>query len=165
MLIRKFKQIIQNQSGVGLTEFIVGMAIMLIIMVPMSNTLSAAIKSYQYNMAQNNNITSARLSLNSIEDELRYATAFTISNSGNTIDYTVGGQNRKIYIGSGNNARTLIIEHDKTINKKIATNAVQNINFQRDTNKINITLQLNDNSYAQSSGLSLTNITIVLQNM
>lgn len=165
MLIRKFKQIIQNQSGISLIEFIVGMAIMLIIMAPVSNTLSAAIKSYQYNIAQNINVTSARLSLNAIEDELRYATAFTISNSG-TIDYTVGAQNRKMYIGSGNNAKTLIIEHDGTINRKIAAKTVQTINFQQqDTNKINITLQINDNSYIKSPELSLTNITIVLQNI
>lgn len=168
MLIHRFKQLFQNQSGISLIEFLIGIAIMLIIIAPISNSLAAAINVYQYNMAQNQNLASAGLSVNLIADELRYATAFSISADEDTIDYTVQSQNRRIYIGSGNDAKTLIIEHEGVIIKKVAAKTVQAIKFQQDADnfkKINITIQLNDHSYAKSPNLNLTNISVIVQNI
>ena len=165
MSIRDDKQLLYNQSGISLVEVLLGITLLLLIMAPIVNSLTAGITSYQYNMAQSNNITSTRELINSLTNELRYSTAVTISASGKTIDYIVENQNRKIYIGTGNDAHTLIIEYNGVINKKVAANKIQDITFQRDTNKINITLQFNDNSYTNSPTLNITNITIALQNM
>lgn len=165
MSIRDDDKLLQNQLGISLVEVIVGIALMLIIIGPIVSSLTTGIKLYQYNMAQSRNITSARESLNIIADELRYATTPVIYDNYHGITYIVAGQNRKIYIGSGKDANTLIIEHDEIISKKAATNTVKAITFRQDTNKIIISLQLNDNSYTKSPELDLANVTVVLQNM
>ena len=165
MSIRDDKQLLYNQSGISLVEVLLGITLLLLIITPIINSLTAGITSYQYNMAQSNNITSTRELINSLTNELRYSTAVTISPNGKAIDYIVESESRRIYIGTGNDVHTLIIEHNGVIDKKVAANKIQDITFQRDTNKINITLQFNDNSYTNSPTLNITNITIALQNM
>jgi len=171
MLIRK----LQDQLGISLVEVIIGMALMLIIIGPIASSLTAGIKSYQYNMAQNQNISSARESLNLIADELRYATEISIlsstsiiiPNKKNTkITYKVGDVSRTIYTvtGTPSTTNTLVIAYDGIVQKKIAVSALQSIAFTRDTKKIIISAQLNNNSYTNSPIMtSLT--TVVLQNM
>ena len=166
MLIHKLKKLMKNQSGFSLIEIIIGITIMLIVIAALSGGLTVGIKTFQYDMAQNQNITSARSLANLIVEELRYATAkdIVISN-GNIINYMVDNQPRKMYIGSGDDAKTLIVEYNQIITKKVAAKSLQDITFEKDNNKINISLQLNDNSYATSPDFKLTTITVVLQNM
>ena len=99
MLIRQYKKLLYDQSGISLVEILVGMAIMLIIIVPISSSLNSGIKAYQYNMSQARNTSSTRELLNAISDELRYAKDVSIVT--NTIPvnitYTVAELPRTIY--------------------------------------------------------------------
>jgi|GEM_PF-1823252 len=171
MSIRKM----QNQSGISLVEVIIGMAIMLIIMAPISNSLNASIKSYQYNMAQNQNITSTRDCLNTIADELRYATAISVLSStgstlpGTQISYTVGTQSRTIdtVIDTPATSNTLVIAYDGAVQKQIALSNLQSITFTRNTitrEKLTISVQLNNASYANSPTMT-SSTNVIMQNM
>jgi len=170
MSIHKYERLLHKQSGISLVEVLIGMALMLIILGPIVSSLTAGIRSYQFNMAQNQNITSARSSVSSISDELKYASlaSISISADANTISYKVGSESRKIYIGSGDNDKTLIIEHSGSINKRVAIKTVQDISFLQDStypNKIIITLRFNNNSYTTSPNLDFTKIIVAVENI
>lgn len=175
MSSRRTKNVLQNQTGLGLLEVIVGMTIMLILITPISSSLYAAIKSYQYNMAQSQNIVATRSSLNAIEDELRYATAihnilpettFTLPNAQNVkIAYSVGNDARSIYTIEGKSSTTnvLVIAYNGTVQKNINLSNLQSITIKRDaTNilKITITTHLNNLAYQTSATITMPNIRI-----
>lgn len=60
MLTHKCRKLLKNQSGFSLIELIIGITIMLVIIFPISSSLSIGIRSYQYNLSQSQNTTSAR---------------------------------------------------------------------------------------------------------
>ena len=148
------KKLLHNQTGLGLLEVIIGMTIMLILITPIFSSFHTAITSYQYNMAQSQNILAIRSSLNAIEDELRYSngisissgTTFTLPNAQNSeLTYTVGSERRAIYTIQGNSAmtNTLVIAYNGSVKKKINLGNLQTITIVRKTTNITITAQLN----------------------
>lgn len=176
MLIHKEMKLLRNQTGISLIEVLIGITLMLIIIAPIVSSLSTGLKSYQYNMAQNSNISSARELINTIADELRYATdisvsadaPITLSNEQN-ITYTIGGQSRSIYTiaGTPSTTRTLAISYNGAVKKYIAANDVQSITITRDeanNKKIVISAKFNDKSYANSPQLEVST-SLILPNI
>ena len=175
LIIHKYKQLMQNQSGVSLVEFLVGIVIMLLIMLPISSSLFTGIKAYQYNMAQSQNITNTRASLNTIGNELRYATAISVlpgtpSTMPNaTVTYTTEGQPRTMYAiaGTPSTTKTLVIAYDGVVQNQIASNNLQSIVLTRDTvntKRLTISAHLNNYSYTGSPQMT-TEIIVIMPNM
>ena len=102
----------------------------------------ATTKSFLYNLSQNGNVSGVREVLDPISDELRYATAISVSSlgtastlPGTAINYAVNAQSRQIYTITGNptNTNTLVIAYDGVVQRSKAINNMQSITFTRDT--------------------------------
>ncbi len=64
----------KSQQGFTLIELLIGMAILIIIMSGIYGVLTSSIKSYQYNLAQGENIQAGRQILNEITKGVKNAT-------------------------------------------------------------------------------------------
>ncbi|VBB08135.1 Hypothetical protein LUCI_3400 [Lucifera butyrica] len=159
-----------NNKGFTLVEFIVWSAMAVLISVGIISLFASIVKSYQYSYEQGSNAQDAQNILNLITNELRNAASIT--NLTNTeVDYTtsVNGttENRKIYLGSGNNAHTIIYAVNNTITKELGVDRVKEFNFDpiltsnnKKEIKITLTMQNQQNSNLPLVQLSDTVVTL-----
>ena len=152
-----------------------GMALLAIILAPVSSGLISGLKAYQYNMSQGQNAMSTRELLNAISDELRYATAISVAAGTEvtvpsaTITYTVSSQSRTMYATVGNPSSTynFVIAYAGVPQKTISISNLKSVKFKQDaTNKklLDITAEQNNAAYADSPTMT-TKTTLTMQNM
>jgi prepilin-type N-terminal cleavage/methylation domain-containing protein len=160
--------LILNNRGFSLVEVLVGMAILTIALAPISMAISAATKSYQYSMSQGRNVMSTREILNAISEELKYATAvsLTVGNSvtipGSTLTYTVNSSSRTITSTAGGTTGT----YSLLINgKTVSISNLQSITFTYTaTKQMDITLNENNAAYTNSPTMTTTT-TVAMPNI
>ena len=155
--------LIHNNRGFSLVELLIGMGILAILMAGIAMSFSTTTQSYQYNMSQGRNVMSTREVLNAISDELRYATAVsvTVGNSvtipGSTITYTVNSSNRTITSAVGGTAGTYSI----VINgKTVSVSNLQSITFTY-TAKKQMDIIVNENNAAYTNSPTMRTTTTV----
>ncbi len=166
-----------NNKGLTLVELIVGMAIMSLIMAGIFGIFSVSIKSYLYSMDESQHVQDSRNVLNQICDELRYATNITspsftsgTKTTGNRIDFTTsihsGTENRSIYIGTGDDANTVLIDHGDGTIQRLATKRGDSIKFTRDdTNKRKITVSLTIKGTQNAQAITVESDVVTLANI
>jgi prepilin-type N-terminal cleavage/methylation domain-containing protein len=148
-----------TQHGLTLIELIIGMSLMLILLTGIIDLFSGSIKVWISGRNQTYIQQTARIAMDTIVREVRYAHQITLKNTSSLIVTKENGQSNTLQLGGGLNSKTLYIIIDKTkampaggiSSNPITENVVTNLQFtpypQNETFKaVLITLEVTDES-------------------
>lgn len=147
------------QHGLTLIELIVSTSLMLILLIGIVDLFSGSIKIWILNKNQTQIQQAARIAMDTIVREIRYAHQITFKSPSSLVITKENGQNNTLQLGGGFNAKTLYIIIDKTkaipaggvSSNPITENLVTNLQFipypQNEPFKaVLITLEVTDES-------------------
>jgi len=144
------------QHGLTLIELVIGMALILCLLSGIVGLFSGSLKVWVFGKQQNHLNQTARIAMDSIVKEIRYAQQITLRNTSSLVVTKVNGEIRTLQLGEGLHSKTLyvIIDKTKTIppggisSSPITENLVTNLQFlQRGNSKaVLVTLEVTNES-------------------
>ena len=173
------KNILKANEGFSLTELMVAVAVTGLLMAAAFGVLSTSILSFQNTADQGANVQLSRNAMNSISNEIRNATAILapafVSGSeqpSQILNYTSpnsASQNRRITMGSGTDAKNILIVNRDTnaVIERIGQGRVKaaSLTFKRsgaDQRVITVNLILQSNAYAGSVDTPISTVVTTL---
>jgi len=103
-----------TQHGLTLIELIIGMSLMLILLTGIMDLLSGSIKVWISGKNQTHIQQTARIAMDTIVREIRYAHQITFKNASSIVVKKENGQSNTLQLGGGLHSKTLYIIIDKT---------------------------------------------------
>jgi len=149
------RSVINNSRGFTLVELVVGMAITVILLGAIFGILATSLKTQGYGFSQEGNYNHGRSIINTVSDELRYATGISTVENQTTYTHYASGENRTIARGTGGNAGNIYVTRGSGT-QVIGGGLVQDFTINRDdsnTKKIIITVEVS----SQNAGITATN--------
>jgi type II secretory pathway pseudopilin PulG len=153
------KKYFTTQHGLTLIELIIGITLMLLVLHCTVDLFSGSIKVWIYCKNQSHIQQTARIAMDTIVREIRYARQITFKNTSSLIITKKNGEIKTLQLGGGLHSRTLYLITDKTkavppggiSTNPITENLVTNLQFtpcsQSENNKaVLITVEITDES-------------------
>jgi len=144
------------QHGLTLIELVIGMALILCLLSGIVGLFSGSLKVWVFGKQQNHLNQTARIAMDSIVKEIRYAQQITLRNTSSLVVTKVNGEIRTLQLGEGLHSKTLyvIIDKTKTIppggisSSPITENLVTNLQFLQHGNSkaVLVTLEVTNES-------------------
>lgn len=151
-----------TQHGLTLIELIIGMSLMLILLTGILNLFSGSIKVWMFGKNQTHIQQTARIAMDIIVHEVRYAHQITFASTSSLVVTKDNGQRNTLQLGSGLHAKTLYLIIDKTkvipaggfSSNPITENLVTNLQFtsypqDEIVKAVLITIEVTDESTGQ----------------
>jgi prepilin-type N-terminal cleavage/methylation domain-containing protein len=140
------------QHGLTLIELVIGMALILCLLSGIVGLFSGSLKVWLFGKQQSHLNQTARIAMDSIVKEIRYAQQITLKNTSSLVVRKVNGEIRTLQLGEGLHSKTLYVIIDKTkaippggiSSSPITENLVTNLQFvQRGNSKaVLVTLEV-----------------------
>ena len=128
--------VLKNKRGVTLIELLIGVVLISMVITVISRIAIVSFRSQQRSFEQTVNLQAGRQIMMAISDEIRNAVSISSpdNDSLNSITYRKNNDtaNRKITIGSGTDANTVIFtDPTGTVVKKLGAGRIQTLQFTR----------------------------------
>jgi len=132
------------QHGLTLIELVIGMALILCLLSGIVGLFSGSLKVWVFGKQQSHINQTARIAMDSIVREIRYAQQITLKNTSSLVVTKVNREIRTLQLGEGLHSKTLYVIIDKTksippggiSSSPITENLVTNLQFvQRGNSK------------------------------
>ncbi|AIF51788.1 PilW family protein [Pelosinus sp. UFO1] len=131
------KAYLTAQDGLTLVELLISITLMLTLLSGIADLFSESLRLWIFNRNQENIQQTARLAMDSIAREIRYAQQITFKNKSSLLITKPSGENNTFQLGGGTHSKTIYIIIDKTKTKPaggissnpITENFVTNLDF------------------------------------
>lgn len=144
-------QRINNQSGFTLVEIMIGLMLTLVLMSAVFGLLSSSVMSWTQGAAHNDLEQSARIAVDSMVRELRYARAVTSVTSGSIAFVNSGGDNVAFRLGTSTNRNMNTLHR---LNNPMTENNVSSLTFEQiGSRTVKISLTMHDAPTGQTKTL------------
>ncbi len=125
------------QHGLTLIELVIGMVLILCLLSGIVGLFSGSLKVWVFGKQQSHINQTARIAMDSIVKEIRYAQQITLKNTSSLVVAKVNGDIRMLQLGEGLHSKTLYVIIDKTksippggiSSNPITENLVTNLQF------------------------------------
>ncbi|MDF2634693.1 MAG: hypothetical protein K0R78_1567 [Pelosinus sp.] len=151
------KKYFATQHGLTLIELIIGIALMLLVLHSTVDLFSGSIKVWIFGKNQSHIHQTARIAVDAIVREIRYAHQITFKNTSSLLITTKNGDYKTLQLGGGLHSKTLYLITDKTnaippggistnpITENLVTNLQFTLHSQNESNKaVLITVEVSD---------------------
>lgn len=153
------KKYFTTQHGLTLIELVIGIALMLLLLHSTVDLFSGSIKVWMFGKNQSHIQQTARIAMDTIVREIRYAHQITFKSTSSLLITKKNGENKTLQLGGGLHSKTLYLITDKTkvvppggiSTNPITENLITDLQFtpysQSGSNKaVLITLEVTDDS-------------------
>lgn len=145
-----------DQHGLTLIELVIGITLILCLLSSTVNLFSGSLKVWTFGKQQSQLNQTARIAMDSIVKDIRYAQQITLKNTSSLVVTKVNGETRTFQLGEGLHSKTLYVLIDKTkaippggiSSSPITENLVTDLQFvQRENSKaVLVTLEVTNTS-------------------
>jgi len=108
------KPYLTAQDGLTLVEVLISITLMLTLLTGISDLFSGSLRLWIFSRNQENIQQTARLAMDSMAREIRYAKQITFKNRSSLVIAKTSGENNTFQLGGGTHSKTIYIIIDKT---------------------------------------------------